>query len=210
MGRSARPRHLGRTGSTLIELVVALVVFAVIIVGILMIWRHSQLAYFQGSEAAELQQNARVALEQMVREIRQAGYDPCRYSTTAPCSVSAFDPVTPGVFPIQAFAGSSLWVQADRNANSVIASDLNESVCFYRDGSGVLRRKTTGGDCSSGGEELARNITSLAFTYFKANGTGATTRGEIRLVRIDLSAEETQLGSPLTVTLRSDVVLRDR
>jgi len=206
MGWRSRSRQSGQEGTTLIELLVALTVFGLIIVGIFVVWEYSQRAYFQGSEAAELQQNARVAMEQMVREIRQAGYDPCRYTTGC---TSAFDPVQPSIFPIQAFSASSIWVRADRNANGS-TGDADESVCFYRDGGGVLRRKTTGGDCSSGGEELARNITSFTLTYLKADGSAAATWSEIKLVRIAIAARETFMGSPLTVGLQSDVRLRDR
>jgi type IV pilus assembly protein PilW len=194
-------------GTTLVELVITLAVFAMIVVVVIGLWEQSQRAYFQGATAAELQQNVRVALEQIAREIRQAGYDPCRYLTTC---TSAFDPVVAGVFPIQAFTAGSLWVRMDRDGDgSVTDGDPDESVCFYV-GGGVLRRKTTGGDCASGGDELARNITGLAFTYLRADGTAAAAWSEVRLVRVTLSSQETFMGEPLTVSLRSDVRLRDR
>jgi Tfp pilus assembly protein PilW len=49
-----------------------LALFSILAGGILMAWRHSQQVYFHGAEAAQVQQNARVAVEQMIREIRQA------------------------------------------------------------------------------------------------------------------------------------------
>lgn len=49
-----------------------LALFSILVGGILMAWRHSQQVYFHGAEAAQVQQNARVAVEQMIREIRQA------------------------------------------------------------------------------------------------------------------------------------------
>lgn len=49
-----------------------MVVFAILHVAAFALWQKSQEAYFRGAEAASTQQNARAALEHMVREIRQA------------------------------------------------------------------------------------------------------------------------------------------
>jgi type IV pilus assembly protein PilW len=207
MRRARTPSRALRdqAGATLVELTITLVVFALIVTAIFAVWEQSQRAYFQGSEAAELQQNARVALEQVVREVRQAGYDPCRYLAACP---SAFDPDQPGVFPIQAMGPSSVWIRADRNGDGNTAGD-DESICFYASG-GVLRRKTTGVDCTTGGEELARNITGFTLTYHRFNGATTAIWSEVKLVRVSVSAQENFMGSPLSVTLRSDVYLRDQ
>jgi type IV pilus assembly protein PilW len=211
--RFTRRKGLRQDGTTLIELLITLAVFSTIMVVIILLWEQSQEAYFRGATAAELQQNARVALEQMTREVRQAGYDPCRHMSTTCGTTSAFDPVVAGVFPVQTFGASSLWVRADRNANGDVTPGVSnpdeENVCFRLSGTQILR-KTTGGDCTSGGVELARNITGLTFTYLKANGTAATVRSDIAIVRIAISAQEMFMGEPVNVTLRSDVRLRDQ
>jgi prepilin-type N-terminal cleavage/methylation domain-containing protein len=62
----------GDRGTTLLELMLTLALFGILVGGILMAWRHSQQVYFHGAEAAQVQQNARAALEGMIREIRQA------------------------------------------------------------------------------------------------------------------------------------------
>ena len=209
--RYSRGRRVGQEGTTLPELLITLLVFSIIMMVIIVLWEQSQQAYFRGATTAELQQNARAALEQMTREVRQAGYDPCRLMSTTCGTTSAFDPVVVGVLPVQAFTATSVWVRADRNANGDVTpggGNPDESVCFRLDGSRI-RRKTTGGDCTSGGDELARNITGLTFTYLKANGTAATVWSDIAIVRISLSAQEMFMGAPVTVTLRSDVRLRD-
>ncbi len=59
-------------GATLTDLLLTLALFGILIGGVLAAWRHSQQAYFHGAEAAQVQQNARAAVEQMIREIRQA------------------------------------------------------------------------------------------------------------------------------------------
>ena len=212
--RGLSPRRTGRgqAGTTLPELLITLVVFTIIMLVVIVMWQQSQQAYFHGATAAELQQNARVALEQITREVRQAGYDPCRYQTTGCGATSAFDPVVAGVFPVQTFTATSLWVRADRNANGSVTPGVanpDENVCFRLSGS-VILRKITGVDCTSGGEELARNINGLTFAYLKTNGTAATVTSDIRIVRISISAQEMFMGAPVNVTLRSDVRLRDQ
>ena len=209
--------RLDQHGTTLMEMVITLAVFTVIMMVIVLLWEQSQQAYFRGATAAELQQNARVALEQMTREIRQAGYDPCRYIGVAGtcATTSAFDPVTAGAFPIQTHTATSLWVRADRDASGDVTpggtNPPEENVCF-RFAGGQILRKTTGVNCTSGGVELARNITGLTFTYRKADGTAATLAdgSDINLVQLAITAQEMFMGAPVTVTLRSNVRLRDQ
>ena len=62
-------------GYTIVELTITLLIFAVIMAGVIGTWSKAQEAYFVGSETAEIQQNARAAIDFMVREIRSAGRD---------------------------------------------------------------------------------------------------------------------------------------
>ena len=66
------PESEPELGVTLVELMVALAIFIAIAGAVLLVWQQSQQAYFHGAGAAEIQQNARAAVEHMVREIRQA------------------------------------------------------------------------------------------------------------------------------------------
>jgi len=215
-------------GFTLVELLVAIVMFALIILGIFYLWRGDQMAYLQGSAAAATQQDARAAMEQLVRDIRLAGYDPCRYVQQIPappnppgtnCSNpganplntrSAFDPVRPNVFAIVT-AANSIQVRMDRDTNGSTA-DADENVTFsYNAGAQTLSRDTGGGP-----QELAENITSFQLEYFNAAGGAVASGGgsandlNIRLVRITLTATAPQTFLGSTVTLQSDVRLRDR
>jgi type II secretory pathway pseudopilin PulG len=60
---------------TLAELVIALAIFTLIVTGILTLWQQGQTAYFVGSEQAEVQGDARVAIDQMSRDLMKAGRD---------------------------------------------------------------------------------------------------------------------------------------
>jgi prepilin-type N-terminal cleavage/methylation domain-containing protein len=62
-------------GVSLAELVVVMAIFAIVAVGVLAVWQQGQTAYFVGSEQAEVQGDARVAIDQMARDLRKAGRD---------------------------------------------------------------------------------------------------------------------------------------
>ena len=57
------------SGVTLMELVVALAIFSLIVVGILGLWQQGQTAYFISSEQAEVQGDARVAIDPLARDL---------------------------------------------------------------------------------------------------------------------------------------------
>src|SRR3989338_3115761 len=66
----------GRAGFSLLEALVSLSLFAFVLVTILMVYDFTQQTYVRGEAKADLQQNVRVALDQIVRDVRLAGYDP--------------------------------------------------------------------------------------------------------------------------------------
>ena len=75
-------------GVTLIELLIALVISAILIAGIYRTFIHQQKTYATQEQVADMQQNVRVAINRMMREIRMAGFG----------NVQAVLPVTfPGV-----------------------------------------------------------------------------------------------------------------
>jgi prepilin-type N-terminal cleavage/methylation domain-containing protein len=61
-------------GVTLIELVIALAISGVLIAGIYRFFIHQRMTYATQEQVAEMQQNVRVAINRMVREIRMAGF----------------------------------------------------------------------------------------------------------------------------------------
>jgi len=61
-------------GVTLIELLVALVISAILVAGIYRTFIHQQRSYAAQEQIADMQQNVRVAINRMIREIRMAGF----------------------------------------------------------------------------------------------------------------------------------------
>jgi prepilin-type N-terminal cleavage/methylation domain-containing protein len=61
-------------GVTLIELLIALVISAILVAGIYRTFIHQQKTYATQEQVADMQQNVRVAINRMIREIRMAGF----------------------------------------------------------------------------------------------------------------------------------------
>jgi prepilin-type N-terminal cleavage/methylation domain-containing protein len=61
-------------GVTLLELLIALVISAILIGGIYRTFIHQQRTYATQEQVADMQQNVRVAINRMMREIRMAGF----------------------------------------------------------------------------------------------------------------------------------------
>ena len=63
-----------QSGVTLIELLIALAMSAILIAGIYRVFIQQQKSYAVQEQVADMQQNARVAINKMLREIRMAGF----------------------------------------------------------------------------------------------------------------------------------------
>ena len=61
-------------GITLIELLIALVISSILIAGIYRTFIQQQKSYATQEQVADMQQNVRVAINRMMREIRMAGF----------------------------------------------------------------------------------------------------------------------------------------
>lgn len=67
-------------GVTLIELLIALVISAILTGGIYRTFIHQQKSYTTQEQVADMQQNVRVAINRMIREIRMAGFGGKNYN----------------------------------------------------------------------------------------------------------------------------------
>jgi prepilin-type N-terminal cleavage/methylation domain-containing protein len=61
-------------GVTLIELLIAMLISAILVAGIYRTFIHQQKTYATQEQVADMQQNVRVAINRMMREIRMAGF----------------------------------------------------------------------------------------------------------------------------------------
>jgi len=131
-------------GLTLIELLVVLVISAILVGGIYRLFVSQTRAYTVQDRVVEVQQNTRLAMELLLRDLRMTGFDNDR--TPVPEIKNALTPKS-----------DSITVIYEHNA---LATQVN----YWRDGSARLMRQETVNDVSRT-ETLLENVESLEFTY---------------------------------------------
>jgi type IV pilus assembly protein PilW len=179
-GRRTAVGRGAEAGWTLVELVISLAIMTFLAAGVLTVWGEGQKAYFVSSEVAEIGGDARIAIDQMIRDIRKAGRDvtQCAFDSEAytDCSAAKLarcqDPAMLGgsftcnnVWIIPAATSTTLRIQSDLDGDgSIDLSDSSaESITYAYEAAQrrITRRQGTAGSPQT----LAPNIDSLAFAY---------------------------------------------
>ena len=214
----------GHEGFTAVEVIVAVGIFLLILVGIMQIFEPSSLGYPSVQRPLQPRRNGRVAMEVMARQIRMAGYFPENIDT---------DRANDQANAVEIGTGTALAVAGDLDGSGVSSTFL-----FCLDGTGLRRVQGARGvpasyTCRSGGV-LADGVSRLAFAYYDADNnpvpnppapsfeldgqalgmppsfTPMAQRGAVRRVVITLTATEAVPNQPpQTYTLTSDVRLRN-
>ena len=214
----------GQDGFTLVELMVAMSIFLLILVGIFQVFDPSRNAYQVSERKLDVQQNARVAMDRMARQIRMTGYFPENVDNNNANDLQN---------PIQVATESALSVAGDLDGTG--ASNV---YTFCRDASGLRRVQGAIGAGASytcaNGTLMAESVTGLSFAYFDsannpvpnpptgpfnldAQGLGGapsfvdvSQRSIVRRIVIMVTARENVTGQAAqTYTLASDVRLRN-
>jgi prepilin-type N-terminal cleavage/methylation domain-containing protein len=199
-------------GVTLIELLVVLVICSLLVGGIYRLFISQTRAYSVQDQVVEVQQNSRVAMELMMRDLRMTGFDNDR--TPVPEITNA---LTPGP--------DSITVIYERDAAAT-------QVGYWVDGASRLMRQETVNGVSRT-EALLENVEGLEFMYgVDENDDGAMDDPEsdgisnnwraagsigprkVVAVRVTLTARATQVNPDLQNvaprTLISTVTFRNR
>ena len=74
-------KYFKQTGLTLVELMIAMTISSILMLGISNIYSSSKQAYKINDEFSELQENARLAFRFLTQDIRMAGYIGCAWAT---------------------------------------------------------------------------------------------------------------------------------
>lgn len=233
-GPSERAAVRPERGFTLLEALVSAVLFLSVIAGMYLLYTTMLGTMSRGELKSDLQQNARVSLDQMVREIRMAGFDP----DTALAKV-----VLPPRTAIRAATGTCLSFVSYRLDRSTTPPKEKSAQITYDLSGTILRRREDpwdGSQAFSGGraQPLAELVNTLAFTYYDATNsvlaphswtstqrcppaTGAAARASLQLdysqlrrirrVSVALMTRGSRPGMVSdSYTLTSDVRLRNR
>ena len=154
-----RSEEPGRGGFTLVELMIAMAL-GLIVLGAMYGVFTSQSKHFSNQEQiVEMQQNARMAIDIISREIRMAGYNPKRTTGSFTFLLAATEN--------RATNQNNVAFTYDDNSDGIEDSNDSEQVAFRVDG-GVLKRFSTG---AVHWQPLVENVETLNFTYTLSDGT---------------------------------------
>ena len=170
-------------GFSLVELLVSLGLLGLLMAATLTVLLAGQESYALGAARVEAQQSARIALERMVKELREAGYDPTGAGLAA---VLVAEP-------------AQVAFQRDLNGNGVV-DPTRERVTYLLRGS-ILRR-----EAGAGAQPVIEGVRSLALTYFDRTGAQTTEPARVTSIRIRLDVGRRGPGALMEtqVSLRND------
>jgi len=157
-----------RKGLTMIEVLVSLTIFLVVLLAIYQLFDTSHATYASGTKKQDVQQQARLAMDEIVRTLRMAGYVAENFDATVGNELTA-------TARMHVATANALAVFGDLDGSGQSAVFL---FC-QRNTNLVAKRNTNTGDaatytCSdadvTAGRVIADNVTLLRFTYFDQNG----------------------------------------
>ena len=196
-------------GYTVAELLTVAAIVAFIMGGLFVTLRSGQQSFIAGTNRAEAQQNARLALNRMLYELRTAGHDPQHGS--------AFNAVT------ALATGTGFVLRNDWSGNGAIETNTTttvdgtthgEQVTYTFTGTTLTRQEST---IDASAVTLTDKISSATIQYLDESGTTVTTPSGtnaslIRTVVVDITTapDTTTSGSATQANVRSRTQVRIR
>ncbi len=153
------------SGYSLAEVVVAIAIGMIILAAVTGTFI-AQSKYFNSQEQInQMQQNARAAMDIIVREVKMAGYNPTHATLVG--------------IP---YSSSQLEIRADLDGDGLTSSP-NEDITYSFDAEGLSILRNAGSS-----QVLAPNVQNFTFSYLDANGNSTTNTADIRQIRIAITA----------------------
>ena len=157
-------------GLTLIEMLVAMVIVGIMGIALVGFLRTQHQTVVRQNAGVLATQNARAAVDMLVRELRNAGYSPRGALSGARINAMQVDSVS--------------WT-ADMNADGdtldTSAGQWDERLAYYVQGANLMRA-SPGGDAAA----VTDNVDSLRLAYFDGDGAATADPAIVEQVRIRL------------------------
>ena len=179
------------SGFTLLEMLVAMALSLLVLSGVYEVFTSQQKAYTVQDQVAEMQQNARVAMDIITRNLRNAAYDP-RSTDKFGITDSAYSDSSSSALVIA--NSDQIYFTLDDDEDKSIDSNADERIGFQLNGTDIQ----IDSDGALGWQDIAENITSLSFTYtFDDGGTGlpdntdsdsTNNTNDVRIIQVSLTA----------------------
>ena len=189
-------------GYTLIEVVIALSLSLFTISAVYSLYIQELKAQSVRENVLNMQQQARVVVDLVSREILMAGYDPRGVNRDTDLT-NDFDGIT--------YDSGKLAIKADLNGNGT-TNDANESIVFVHDAGAHMLRRNTGG----GNQPFGEDIEAFVVDYLDQAGNRTSDSKAIRQVGITVTARTSKSdphysknGGYRTVMLHSRITMRN-
>lgn len=188
--------NLNNDAFTLIELMVVMAMIGIVTGSIYGIFVSSNRSYRTQDKVVEVQQNVRVGIDFMARDIRAAGFDP---QGTADAG-------------IEVATATKLRFTSDMNRVNGIEDTNRERITYEYDAvSNDLLQLLYEGTASATSETLVDNVSALTFTYLDSGGNDlgnpVANLAAIRTILISLTCQGTNAqGRTFTRTLNTRVI----
>jgi prepilin-type N-terminal cleavage/methylation domain-containing protein len=165
--RGVRPARLRRrrpVGFTVIEILIAMAVGLVLLLGVYVVFDSSTATYARSTNRQDTQQAARHAMVELTRQIRTAGFFPENFPAPG-------QPLTPpaNAFPVHIAAQNALALYGDLDGSGTSVVWL---YCLNASQQLIAKKGAAnapaGADYTCTGDDwiLAENVTGLIFSYF--------------------------------------------
>jgi type IV pilus assembly protein PilW len=183
-----RNKQKAIAGFTLIELIVSMAINMIVIGAFYSVFAMQNKTVSVQQQIVDMQRNAKIAMETMIRDIRMAGYNPSK-------SNSGTGGIKPGITSV---TYNSLSFAKDLNANgntTANSSNPGENIAYelYNDNGISCLGRTSNGIRS----RVAENIESLAFVNYDRDGNTLSMAAALENIRI------------IQVTIRAKAALPD-
>ncbi len=173
--------NAGEYGFTLVELMIAMAVGGIVMGAVMTSFLSQHRSYLAQDEVVEMQQNARVAMDMLTRDIRSAGYDPNDLGAaivTAGANNLVFtreDDLAANGLETIAYSLFDAFASAVPPTNDGLVDDLALQI-------------TTAAGTSGGRQVVAENISQLEFRYLDEDGNVTANLADIRSIQISILA----------------------
>jgi len=175
---------------SLTELLVSLTVLGTILASVFTLLVQGQRAYAFGAARVEAQQNARIGLDRLAGDIRQAGFGRPG-ATFAAISVAE---------------ASRIVLHRDLDEDGAIAA-RNETITW------LVSRRVLRRNAGGGAQPVVEGVRDLRFVYLDGDGVPTSVAADVRTVVIVLTTEArnpTVHGGSAVTTVTTQVRIRNR
>ncbi len=164
-------------GFSLVELLIAMLVGLVVLGAAYNVFTIQNKALSNQEEIVAMQQNIRLGMDMMVREIGMAGYDP-KHVNCGTCTTPAY------VFYGVTVNNSQLQIKADLDGSGSINTGNQENIIYAYDATNHQITRNTGG----GAQSFIENVQSFTFEYLPETGNTPTANSAaVRRIRITIT-----------------------